>query len=429
MSGSPRDLAAVDPWEASLARSRARRERADKRAARSPLRLANLMDARHRLLNDQGSLHLRPATSPRRSRGSSRRCARALAGAPSSSSSYQPPRAHVACRSGTLIAIAAGPAAGLADANGTWPSPGTPTPEPPTTTEHHIQLENGSEGRQVRDPAAGARIAVDGIFGPETEAAVRAFQAAHGLKSMGSWDRGRVQRLPAKRLRSAIASDATTAVDATVVEAVDNSSHASPPAKESPAHSTSTNPRRTPAGSTRGAGRRHLRPGNRACRAPPPSTSPPARRWRRRRSKPGEPWGSTSTSPSIRKASSSRPPSHGVRHKAGVPHSDPRHSSLKQPHRRRASVCRKHCTCRPTAPSARKPRLRSSTCRPSAGSRCDGVVGPETWSALGIDEQHHAASPPRGLARRAAKKLRSSSDSAGGGGILERRGTGDRGRR
>ena len=56
MSGFPRDLAAPEPWEASLARSQARRERADKRAARSPMRLANMMDTRNRLLDDRGSL-------------------------------------------------------------------------------------------------------------------------------------------------------------------------------------------------------------------------------------------------------------------------------------------------------------------------------------------------------------------------------------
>jgi hypothetical protein len=56
MSGFPRDLAAADPWEASLARSHARRERVDERAARSPMRLANLMDTRNRLPADRGSL-------------------------------------------------------------------------------------------------------------------------------------------------------------------------------------------------------------------------------------------------------------------------------------------------------------------------------------------------------------------------------------
>ncbi|MFZ1154268.1 MAG: peptidoglycan-binding protein [Solirubrobacteraceae bacterium] len=86
---------------------------------------------------------------------------------------------------GTLIAIAAGPAAGLADANGIPQPTSTPTPEPPTTTEHHIQLESGGEGRQVRILQHSLGIAVDGVFGVRTEAAVRAFQASHGLQVDG----------------------------------------------------------------------------------------------------------------------------------------------------------------------------------------------------------------------------------------------------
>ena len=47
-------------------------------------------------------------------------------------------------------------------------------------------LNSGSEGRQVRllQQALGG-IKVDGIFGPETEAAVRDFQARSGLQSDG----------------------------------------------------------------------------------------------------------------------------------------------------------------------------------------------------------------------------------------------------
>ena len=126
MSGSPRDLAAVDPWEASLARSRARRERA---AGRSPMRLANMMDAR------------RPSPLAAQSRrgashGSSRRCARAPA-ASAAELQFVPTATRARRVSlGTLIALAAGPAAGLADANGiTQPAARTSArPEPPTTT-------------------------------------------------------------------------------------------------------------------------------------------------------------------------------------------------------------------------------------------------------------------------------------------------------
>jgi peptidoglycan hydrolase-like protein with peptidoglycan-binding domain len=187
MSGSPRDLAVAGPWEASLARSRARRERAEKRATRSPMRLANLMDARNRLLADRGSdrspIALRNLADSEpwdmsilRSR--TRRRAAELQFVPTATRARR-------VSLGTLIAIAAGPAAGLADASGSPQTNAAPAPEPPTTTEHHIKLEEGSEGRQVRILQHALGIVVDGNFGPETEAAVRAFQASHGLTADG----------------------------------------------------------------------------------------------------------------------------------------------------------------------------------------------------------------------------------------------------
>jgi peptidoglycan hydrolase-like protein with peptidoglycan-binding domain len=121
-----RDLADEQPWELSLGRSRARR-----RAAQ---------------------LRFVPASS---------RAKRISLGA--------------------LVALTVGPTASLASGS-TAANPGAPTPEPPTTTEHSIVLSAGSEGRQVQllQEALGS-IKVDGIFGPETEEAVRAFQASRGL--------------------------------------------------------------------------------------------------------------------------------------------------------------------------------------------------------------------------------------------------------
>jgi peptidoglycan hydrolase-like protein with peptidoglycan-binding domain len=189
MSGFPRDLADADPWQASLARSRARRERAERGAARSPVRLADLLDARGRLADrvaDRVSQRSQARNladsepwelSTLRSR--TRRRAAELQFVPTATRARR-------VSLGTLIAIAAGPAAGLADASGTGgEATTTPAPEPPTTSEHHIQLESGSEGRQVRILQHTLGIAVDGVFGPQTEAAVRAFQAAHGLQADG----------------------------------------------------------------------------------------------------------------------------------------------------------------------------------------------------------------------------------------------------
>jgi peptidoglycan hydrolase-like protein with peptidoglycan-binding domain len=175
MSGFPRDLAAADPWEASLARSRARRERDDKRAAHSPIRLATLVDARNRLPSPRNLADAEPWNlSTLRSR--TRRRAAELQFVPTATRARR-------VSLGTLIAIAAGPAAGLADASGHAQT--APAPEPPTTSEHQIQLQSGSEGRQVRILQHALGITVDGVFGSETEAAVRAFQASHGLQVDG----------------------------------------------------------------------------------------------------------------------------------------------------------------------------------------------------------------------------------------------------
>jgi peptidoglycan hydrolase-like protein with peptidoglycan-binding domain len=89
---------------------------------------------------------------------------------------------------GTLVALAAGPAVGLADSGGSshHTSSSPPPPEPPTTAEHHIHLQSGSEGRQVRILQHKLGIAVDGVYGPQTEAAVRAFQQREGLSVDGT---------------------------------------------------------------------------------------------------------------------------------------------------------------------------------------------------------------------------------------------------
>ncbi len=107
---------------------------------------------------------------------------------------------------GALAALTVGPAVGLASGHSghaTAGGPG-PGPEPATTTEHLITLSYGSEGRQVKllQQALGS-IKVDGIFGPETEAAVRSFQASKGLTVDGV-----VGPLTTAALRSALAGKA-----------------------------------------------------------------------------------------------------------------------------------------------------------------------------------------------------------------------------
>jgi peptidoglycan hydrolase-like protein with peptidoglycan-binding domain len=172
MPGFPRDLAVLDPWEDSLRRSRARRERAGSKAKSAALARLSPIDlaVRRQLRRD---LAEREPWELSLGRSRARRRAAELRFVPASSRAKR-------LSLGTLVALTAGPAAGLADA-GSVAAANAPTP-PPTTTEHTVTLSSGEEGRQVSllQQALGG-VAVDGIFGPQTEAAVRAFQAAHGL--------------------------------------------------------------------------------------------------------------------------------------------------------------------------------------------------------------------------------------------------------
>lgn len=174
MTGLPRDLANPDPWETSLARSRARRNRSSEQpGSRGSSRLSSLIDARHRLPSPRDLSSGEPwELSLLRSR--TRRRAADLQFVPTASRARR-------VSLGTLVALAAGPAAGLADASGRVPAPGPRAPEPSTTASHHLTLRDGSEGRQVRLLQQALGVVVDGMFGPETEAAVRSYQAARDL--------------------------------------------------------------------------------------------------------------------------------------------------------------------------------------------------------------------------------------------------------
>jgi peptidoglycan hydrolase-like protein with peptidoglycan-binding domain len=176
MPGYPRDLAVVDHWSASLERSLARRGRnagaRARRGAHSSSSLATLLDARGALRLPRDLADEEPwQLSLGRSRA--RRRAQELRFVPSGSRAKR-------VSLGALAALTVGPTASLA--SGQASSTPATSPGPTTSTEHIIVLSEGSEGRQVQllQKALGS-IKVDGVFGPETEAAVRSFQASRGL--------------------------------------------------------------------------------------------------------------------------------------------------------------------------------------------------------------------------------------------------------
>ncbi len=176
MSAYSRDLAELDHWTASLERSLERRARSSRprRATRTPGAASTILipaasRARVRDLADEQTWDL----SLGRSRA--RRRAAQLRFVPAGSRAKR-------LSIGTLAALTAGPTAVAVLSGGGSVTPAAAAPDPPTTTEHAITLTPGSEGRQVSLlQAALHTVKVDGIYGPETEAAVRAFQASRGL--------------------------------------------------------------------------------------------------------------------------------------------------------------------------------------------------------------------------------------------------------
>jgi peptidoglycan hydrolase-like protein with peptidoglycan-binding domain len=177
MPGFPRDLAVLDPWEASLERSQARRARARRRRLLKSLSMGSassaLIDTRSRLLAARDLADEQPwELSLGRSRA--RRRAAELRFVPSGTRAK---RASL----GALAALTVGPTASLADGQSTINAPAAGL-EPPTTTEHAVTLSAGNEGRQVKllQHALGG-VKVDGVFGPETEEAVRKLQTSRGL--------------------------------------------------------------------------------------------------------------------------------------------------------------------------------------------------------------------------------------------------------
>jgi len=410
MSGSPRDLAALDPWEASLARSRARRERAG--ATRSPMRLSNLIDARNRLLDDRGAL--RSPIGPRNLadtepwdlsmlRSRTRRRAAELQFVPTATRARR-------VSLGTLIAIAAGPAAGLADANGT-PRTAPPAPEPPTTTEHHIQLQSGSEGRQVRILQHTLGVAVDGQFGPLTEAAVRSFQARHGLS---------VDGVVGPQTSAALAGGAPASASAAIA-APSALLAASTSAPESPAQAggSATEPIASPVVRLQEA------LGVQVDGTFGPETERAVRRLQASRHLHvdgvvgGETWSALGINEHVTIHPPKAPPRAAAHRVSASAHAQPparasAHTSA--PIGRADAVRRLQEALHVEADGTFGPETEAAVKRLQAhrGLAVDGVVGPETWSALGIDA-HTTLHPPHALSHKSDGESSGGATSSTGG--------------
>jgi peptidoglycan hydrolase-like protein with peptidoglycan-binding domain len=183
MSGFVRDLGAVDPWDASLERSRARRARSHRTLARGrkaagasqqvrpadPFGLGSLL--RGELAPKTRDLATGDAWQLSLGRSRARRRAAELRFVPNGSRAKR-------ISLGALAALTAGPAASIAAGGGQAVAA---TGGPATTTEHAISISSESQGRQVELVQHALGLAVDGVYGPETESAVRSFQSAHGL--------------------------------------------------------------------------------------------------------------------------------------------------------------------------------------------------------------------------------------------------------
>lgn len=222
MSGTLRDLAAPELWEASLERSRARRKGTGRKAAAAhatpstvDVSAGSLKPiAQRRPTPFQAQPGLQPLPEPHTDthpiigdghapavfagvrqrplvrgardlsdsepwelslgRSRARRRAAQLRFVPASTRARR-------ISLGTLVALTAAPTASLGDASASVQTAPVKPAAPATTASHEIQLTTGSTGRQVRLLQKALGVKVDGIYGPETEAAVLRYQASRNL--------------------------------------------------------------------------------------------------------------------------------------------------------------------------------------------------------------------------------------------------------
>jgi peptidoglycan hydrolase-like protein with peptidoglycan-binding domain len=374
MSGFPRDLAVLEPWELSLIRSRERREKTTRGRTRaaskkvsprsvSPNSLSAILDVRNRTTAPRDLAEELPwDLSLGRSRA--RRRAAELRFVPASSRAKR-------LSLGALAALTAGPAVGIATGVASAGT-ATPTPEPATTTEHVIVLSYGSEGRQVQllQQALGS-IKVDGIFGPETEAAIRSFQSSHGLTVDGI-----VGPLTSAALRGS-GSALTSDVQSTIPGETLSSSAQTASAPEQPATTTQSTQSTADSSATRESGATQEANGTQATGATQAQTADVS---------------DDSTTTSTGSASTPTPVS---------------------------AVAQLQRALHLPVDGDFGPETEAAIRRLQArhGLTVDGIVGPATWSAIGAHEKETLTPPPSAIVKPAAAQPATETDAAQPGAV------------